>query len=171
MRKTREQYALEKKENASTFPVVLAGINFQGEGNLGFLVRAAACFGADKVLIVGAIPPARKLRQYSAGLSKHIEIIQFSNPGQLLAYCRALDYQIVSLELTEEATSIYDYQYDFDRPTCIVAGHETIGVPNEILFNSDVVYIPMPGVGRCLNTSQAANVALYEYVKQYHQRE
>jgi tRNA C32,U32 (ribose-2'-O)-methylase TrmJ len=28
------------------------------------------------------------------------------------------------------------------------------------------VYIPMPGMGRSLNTSQAANIAMYEYVRQ-----
>jgi tRNA(Leu) C34 or U34 (ribose-2'-O)-methylase TrmL len=48
-----------------------------------------------------------------------------------------------------------------------VVGNESTGVPIEILLNSEKIYIPMPGVGFCLNTSQAANIVLYEAVKQY----
>ena len=48
----------------------------------------------------------------------------------------------------------------------IVTGHETTGVPSVILHKSKPIYIPMPGVGVCLNTSQGANVALYEYNRQ-----
>ena len=50
---------------------------------------------------------------------------------------------------------------------CLVVGHEESGIPIEILRNSEVVNIPMPGVGYCLNTSQAANILLYEAVKQF----
>ena len=46
-------------------------------------------------------------------------------------------------------------------------GNEEVGVPPEILQSADVVYIPMPGVGYCLNTAQTANIILYEAVRQY----
>ena len=39
----------------------------------------------------------------------------------------------------------------------------------EILLNSEKLYIPMDGIGYSLNTSQAANIAVYEAVKQYKQ--
>ena len=48
-----------------------------------------------------------------------------------------------------------------------MVGNEQSGIPTEILKNSDKVYIPMPGVGFCLNTSQTANIMLYEAVRQY----
>jgi tRNA G18 (ribose-2'-O)-methylase SpoU len=169
-RKTRDDFVKEKRSTASVLPVVLAGINFEIDGNFGFLIRAAACFGASKVLLIGSVPHYRVMRKSSAGLSKHIEIVQLKNTRDFNAYCRENGYQKVALELTEDATSIFDYKFSTDKPTCITVGHETIGVPADILFTSDVVYIPMPGIGRCLNTSQAANVALYEYVKQFQQR-
>jgi len=49
----------------------------------------------------------------------------------------------------------------------LVVGNEQAGIPTEILARSDVVYIEMPGVGYCLNTAQAANIILYEAIKQY----
>jgi tRNA(Leu) C34 or U34 (ribose-2'-O)-methylase TrmL len=48
-----------------------------------------------------------------------------------------------------------------------VVGNETTGVPTQILVNSKIIYIEMPGVGYCLNTAQTANIMLYEAVKQY----
>jgi len=41
-------------------------------------------------------------------------------------------------------------------------------VPPEILRKSLPVHVPMPGIGYCLNTSQAANVILYEIMRQKH---
>ena len=34
------------------------------------------------------------------------------------------------------------------------------------LLKSNRIFIPMPGAGACLNTSQAANIMIYEAVKQ-----
>ena len=59
------------------------------------------------------------------------------------------------------------HSFDFSRHVCLVLGHEEHGVPIEILNNSDKIYIPMPGVGFCLNTSQAGNIILYETIKRY----
>jgi tRNA G18 (ribose-2'-O)-methylase SpoU len=50
-----------------------------------------------------------------------------------------------------------------------VVGNEESGIPPEIILNSDVIYVEMPGVGFCLNTAQAANIILYEAVRQYNQ--
>ena len=74
---------------------------------------------------------------------------------------------LVSVELEETAVPLKEYEFNFSSKLCIVAGHETTGIPSEVLLSSDVVYIPMPGVGFCLNTSQATNIVLYEAVNQY----
>ena len=75
--------------------------------------------------------------------------------------------QVVAAELVEGAKSLSSYNFDFNVPLVVVVGNEQTGVPAEIIQNSDVVYIEMPGVGYCLNTSQTANVLLYEAVRQY----
>ena len=49
---------------------------------------------------------------------------------------------------------------------CFVVGNETTGVPAEIAHTTTNIVIPMPGAGFCLNTSQAANIVVYEAVKQ-----
>ena len=66
----------------------------------------------------------------------------------------------------EGAVPLSSYDFDFNSCVCVVVGNERTGVPEEILQNSNSIYIQMPGIGYCLNTSQTANIILYEAVKQ-----
>ena len=82
-------------------------------------------------------------------------------------YAKAEGLRVVSAELSENSTPIDIFTFDYSSRLVLVVGQEHTGVPIEILKNSDQVYIPMPGPGFCLNTSQAANILLYEAVRQY----
>ena len=163
---TRSQVAKKNQETAVKLPVSLACVHLFSDGNLGFLIRAAACFGATEVLVVGRVPPYRRLRQFSCGLNNFIDIKSFSNPSEFLEYTRQNDIHVVSLELCEKSIELTDYTFPKNRRVCIITGNESAGVPAEILMNSDCVVIPNPGIGSCLNTSQAANIAMYEYMRQ-----
>lgn len=163
---TRRQRYKNKEKLAVKFPVEVACINFKHEPNIGYVIRAAACFGASKVNLIGDCPEPKELRELSGTTSDFIHIQKFSNPHNFLNYCRQNNIEIVSAELTENARSIYDYCYPTDSRVCIVVGNEQTGVPAEIIQHSQVIQIPMPGIGWCLNTAQAANIMLFEYTKQ-----
>jgi tRNA G18 (ribose-2'-O)-methylase SpoU len=155
-----------KQQTSKNFPVEIACINFKHEPNIGYVIRAAACFGASRVNLIGSGPESKELRELSGTTSDFIEVQNFSNPHQFLTYCRDNNIKIVSAELTEHSRSIYDYRYPTDSKVCIVVGNEQTGVPADILQHSEVVQIPMPGIGYCLNTAQTANIMLFEYTKQ-----
>jgi tRNA G18 (ribose-2'-O)-methylase SpoU len=159
----RERY---KNKESKNFPVEVACINFRHEPNIGYVIRAAACFGASRVNLIGSAPESKELRELSGTTSDFIQVNNFSNPHDFLNYCRANNIHIVSAELTDNSRSLYDYQYPTDRKVCIVVGNEQTGVPTDILQHSEIVQIPMPGLGYCLNTAQAANIMLFEYTKQ-----
>lgn len=168
MRKeTRRERYDRKLSNARRFPIELATVNFHHDVNLAYLVRAAACFGIPTINVIGSIPPRRAINQLSGSTLDYVNIRQFSTPSDFMKYVREDKINLVSVELESTAEQLQDYNFDFSSKVCIVAGHETTGIPNEILFNGDITYIPMPGVGFCLNTSQAANIVLYEAVNQY----
>lgn len=166
----RERYD-KKARTAKTYPISLCAINFRVDDNLGYLIRAAACFGADRLYVIGHVPERRRLKATSGSLIDYVEIIQFSTPSEFLVQMQMEGIQVVAAELAEGAKSLDVYNFDFNRHLCLVVGNEEIGVPAEILRSSDVVYIPMPGVGYCLNTSQTANIMLYEAVRQYEKEE
>ena len=155
---TRRQRYKKKEQESKNFPVEVACINFKHEPNIGYVIRAAACFGASKVNLIGCCPEPKELRELSGTTSDFIDLHKFSNPHDFLTYCRENNIHIVSAELTDNSRSLYDYQYPKDRKVCIVVGNEQTGVPTDILQYSEVVQIPMPGLGYCLNKIGRAHV-------------
>ena len=164
---TRRQRYDKKLKSAKTYPISLCAINFRIDDNLGYLVRSAACFGAERLYVVGHVPPRSCLKASSGSLTDYVEIEQFSRPSEFLTQMQLEGIQVVAAELVECARPLASYNFNFNRPICLVVGNEQAGIPTEILARSDVVYIEMPGVGYCLNTAQAANIILYEAIKQY----
>jgi len=164
---TRRQRYDKKLKTAKKYPISLCAINFRVDDNLGYLVRSAACFGAERLYVIGHVPDRSRIKASSGSLTDYVEIIQFSRPSEFLTQMELEGIKVISAELVEGARPLSSYTFDFSRPVCLVVGNEQVGVPTEILMQSEVLYIPMPGVGYCLNTAQAANILLYEAVKQF----
>lgn len=164
---TRRQRYNNKINTAKKFPISIATVNFICDENLAYVVRTAACFGLTDVHVIGAIPEYKEMRRYSGTLNEYVQTYQYKNPHDFLVAMKNKGIKLVTLELCDGSQNLEDYSFDFDDHICIVTGNETTGVPVEILNNSDKIYIPMDGVGFSLNTSQAANIAVYEAVKQY----
>jgi tRNA G18 (ribose-2'-O)-methylase SpoU len=165
--RTRKERYDDKKRTAKTYPIGLCCVNFKYDGNFAYLIRAAACFGADAIHVIGSIPPRSALNALSGSLYDYVEIKKYSSPMDFLNYTRDNQIKLVAAEICEGAEPITSYRFNFRSPTIMVVGHEELGTPVEILKNSDKVYVPMPGVGYCLNTSQTANIMLYEATKQF----
>jgi tRNA G18 (ribose-2'-O)-methylase SpoU len=168
---TRKERYLSKQGTAKLLPFSLACINLDEPGNVGYCARAVACYGASCLHVIGKLPEYHDLMRFSGGVSNFIQVNQHSNPSDLIEYARNRDIHMVACELTDNAVSIHDWEMP-DVPMIVVVGNERIGVPTEILHRAQsVVYIPMVGTGFSLNTSQTANVVLYELSKRYLNKE
>jgi len=164
--KTRRERYAEKAKSAVTHSISVCTVNFDNDENLALTIRAAACFGAESIMIIGSIPPYSFLHPASGSTSDLIKKIQFNSPGEFLRWAKDNDYVIVSAEITDGAVSIYDFDFPLDKKVIIVMGNEYTGVPAEIVHNSIPVFIPMDGAGFCLNTMQTSTVFLAEYCRQ-----
>jgi 23S rRNA (guanosine2251-2'-O)-methyltransferase len=164
---TRIERYKNKAPHAVSYPIHLACVNFIHESNVGSMIRLAGCFGAKSVMVIGSMPSRRDILSLTGSLFDFVKTEVFKSPYTFLEHIRANDIKLISLENTNAATSIEEYEFNFSKQICIVAGHEETGVPSEIITASDVIYIPLSGVGMWLNTSQAANIALYEAVKRF----
>lgn len=163
---TRKDRYNKKKKDACVFSIEVVCPNFSVEENIAYVIRAAACFGVSKVNVIGRLPTLERLKASSGLTNEYVNIQCFSNPTEFLKYARENKISIISSELSSDSRSIYGYRFPNNR-VCIAVGHETLGVPAEILKVSEQkIYIPMPGVGYCLNTAQAANIIFHEYAKQ-----
>ena len=79
---TRRQRYDKKINNAKTYPFSLCAINFRVDDNFGHLIRSAACFGAERVYVVGYVPERSEIKSSSGSLIDYVEIIQFSTPQE-----------------------------------------------------------------------------------------
>ena len=165
--KTRRNRYDDKKQSAKAYPISLCCINFMHDGNLGFLIRSAACFGAETVHVIGSVPARSALNASSGSLYDYVKIKKYATPSEFLDFVKINKIRLISAEICEDSKPIASYSFDFNDDLVLVVGNEQSGIPTEILKNSDKVHIPMPGVGFCLNTSQTANIMLYEAIKQY----
>ncbi len=170
---TRKERYQQKLKVAVDLPVSIATINFKHEVNLAYVVRAAVCFGSPDIYVIGNVPPRRLMNELSGSLFDYLTVKQFKNTSDFLEDIRKNNLQLISIELPNAdsnftAQPLEEYEFDFSRKICAMVGNESTGVPPEILINSDsIIYITMLGAGYCLNTSQAANIFLYEAAKQY----
>jgi tRNA G18 (ribose-2'-O)-methylase SpoU len=164
---TRRQRYDKKLSNAKLMPVSFCAVNFGIDENLALLIRTAACYGAESVMVIGSVPDHAYLRPRSGTTVDYVKIIQFATPHDFLQHCRDNGYNIVSAELCDGATELTDYHFSFERPTVLVMGNEYTGVPAEVIHNSEPVFIQMNGPGACLNTMVTGAVFLNEYQRQF----
>jgi tRNA G18 (ribose-2'-O)-methylase SpoU len=161
---TRQERYSAKQAAAKEFPVSVAATNFSYDGNVAYLMRALACFGGKNIHIIGNIPKERELKRLSGGHSSLVKIINHKRPEDFIVWAKNNNVYVMVAELTDGAINIHDAHIPLNKEVIFVVGNEMDGVPVEISLTADKsVYIPMPGKGFCLNTSQTANVLLYEY--------
>jgi tRNA G18 (ribose-2'-O)-methylase SpoU len=164
---TREERYLAKMANAARWPVSVCTVNFANDANVAYLARSLACFGGTEMHVIGKVPTNKELMKYSGTHSRFIKFHAHKTPYDFIDYCKINNWQIISAELVEGAVDFHTVKFSKEQQYVFVLGNESIGVPVEILTASAMAcYIPMPGFGFCLNTSQTGNILLYEYAKQ-----
>lgn len=173
--RTETRKERQSKKTPIFMPVSVALVNFGQDANIAFAIRSAACFGVQNVYIIGNSTLKREtLNDLSGTTLDLVNIAHFSTPMDFVEYGRKQKISFTSMELIKDQEHWLDeYNFMFNivpehiSEICIAVGHETAGVPVEVLRNSEVVAIRMPGYGFCLNTSQTVNIALYEAAKQW----
>lgn len=164
---TRRQRYDKKAQSARTIPVSICAVNFGLDENLAMTIRSAVCYGAESVMVIGSIPPDSYLRPRSGTTIGYIDIIRFTTPHDFIAHCRENDIAIVSAELCDGATDLNEFEFDFSKRTVIVTGNEWVGVPAEVIHNSQPVYLNYGGSGYSLNTAVTSSIILSEFNRQY----
>lgn len=162
----RQRYENKIANGAKEIPLGVCLVNFSFNANIAMTIRTAVCYGAE-IMVIGSIPSRADLRAASGSTVDFAKIRSFSNPMSLLEASKEEGFNLVSAEITPYAHSLNEYNFDLEKKNVIVIGNESVGVPEGILLNSDVVYIPHRGGGFCLNASVAASIMINEFNRQY----
>ena len=142
-------------------PFAIAAWEISKDHNVGTLVRTAHAAAATEVILLGErewnVEAARTADLFT-------EIIQLpADPELFRAHLAARRWNVVAVELADDATNLFDAIYP-ERP-CFLLGAEIGGVPAELLGDAElIVQIPQWGLVPCLNLAVAGSIVVYDYL-------
>lgn len=129
--------------------------NPKSASNLGSVLRAAGCFGANEVWYHGnRIEYAKKYATDTQGAAEHIALVKVDS----FVKAKPADVKLVCIELTVGAQPLAEFKHP--EKALYVFGPEDGSVDQEVISHADaVVYIPTHD---CLNLAATANIVLYD---------
>ena len=145
-------------------PIIVA-LDLRTPMNIGGIIRLAGNIGCRKVLFTGDQNHFRKekIRRTATTGYGHVDW-GFCEHNQWQDKIPK-DYRIIAVETTKEATSIFETK--MLGKIAFIVGNERYGIDKKSLESCEsAVYIPMPGIVKSMNVIQAANVALFEWLRQ-----
>lgn len=151
---------------SSSLPLLLVPASVEDPGNLGSLIRSAAAFGADAVLVERAhtAPLNAAVAKSSAGA---LEKIPVCRPRNLAETIRAFSRQGYAVTGAEPGSTTPPWSADMRKPTILITGGEHRGIPPYLRrCCTRLVGIPMSEKGRSLNVGVAVGILLYESIRQ-----
>lgn len=139
----------------------------QGPFNVGAIIRTAAALRVDDVWLASRTPDPgdAKVAKTALGTDRYLTFHRAADGADAAAAARAAGYQVVAIELADEAVALHDVT--LGTATCLVVGHEDRGCSPATLAACDLVaYLPLLGKVGSLNVATAASIACYEVRRQ-----
>jgi 23S rRNA (guanosine2251-2'-O)-methyltransferase len=151
---------------AGSAPLVIALDGVTDPRNLGAVLRSAAAFGGD-----GVVVPARRAAgvtatawKVSAGAAARVRVARATNLTRALESYRSAGFFIVGLDAGGSA-EVADLDVS-DGPLVLVVGSEGKGLSRLVRETCDVIAsIPIAATTESLNAGVAAGIALYEVAR------
>jgi len=126
--------------------------------------RSAEAFGVNEIFLIGYDKGNFKIPKSGMKTDRHMALNYFDSVEKCmdnLAYHRI---SIISIENSGNAIPLSGYR--FPANVALVMGNENSGVPRYILNRTIAIKIPQYGLVKCLNTSVAISIILFERFKQ-----
>ena len=132
-------------------------------GNMGAILRLAACFGTgvDVIAPCGFVWSDARMRRAGMDYVSHVDVVQHDDWPNFL---RATSARVVLLT-THATVRLPDFTFRSDDT--LLLGRESAGVPTDVAAECDAaVRIPLRRQVRSLNIAVAAGIALAEALRQ-----
>jgi 23S rRNA (guanosine2251-2'-O)-methyltransferase len=146
--------------------LVVVADHITDPGNLGSLIRTAAFFGADGLIIPAdrSARPGPGMLKRSAGAYVHVPVARVVNIGRTLTLLAKRGFWIIGTS-GDASTSIY--RFDWNRHVALVLGNEEKGLSHAARKSChEIVGIPPGGPVESLNVSVSAGAVLSEIYRQ-----
>ncbi|MEH6551892.1 MAG: RNA methyltransferase [Pseudomonadales bacterium] len=129
--------------------------NPKSPSNVGSVMRAAGCYGANSVRYTGE--RYDRAARYHTDTRNAVSEIPLINVDDILSDLRS-EMKVVCVELVEGATPLPDFVHP--EQAMYIFGQEDGSISQDIIDKADeVVYVPTIG---CMNLAATVNVLLYD---------
>ncbi len=155
------------EERGAVFGRVLLAEDMQDPGNVGTMIRTAAAFGFDGILLAGACadPWSPKAVRASMGAVFRLRIWERSRPEDALEELREEGLPLFAAALREDAASAGAFR--FPERFALAVGNEGHGLSETVLKAAEnVIRIPMAPGAESLNAAAAAAVLMWEVYRE-----
>ena len=134
--------------------------------NIGAILRSAAFFGVD-VVILGAPAPHPALPpdavRVAEGGAEHVRLARTTDLAETLAQLRSVGVRVLG---AENDGAVDAFAFRFPQPSVLVFGHEREGLSDRVKANCDqMVAIRGTGAIQSLNVAIAASVLIGELTR------
>lgn len=130
-------------------------VNPKSPENVGAVMRAAGCYGAEEVYYTGQ--RFELARRFATDTKQMVEKIPLLGVEDLLAFVPEGSTPVL-VDLIEGATSLPDYEHP-ERAFYIFGPEDGTLEPARFAAVKEVVYVPTQG---CMNLAASVNVILYD---------
>ncbi len=151
-----------RRTHAATANIVALLQSVEYPANVGSIFRLADGAGVSELVLTGITPTPPNATIDKVGRYKSLRLPwrYEADPLPAIEGLRGRGYQIVAVELTDDALPYHQFHYA--EKTCLIVGHEDHGVTRATLAACDAaVFVPMYGKGLSLNVHVALAVVLY----------
>ncbi len=141
--------------------------NVRSLHNVGSMFRSADAAGMSKLYLCGLTPTPLdefgelrpQMTKVSLGAEQTVPWEKCTQITRVITRLKKEGYRIVAVEIARGATPYYKFTPPRNRKTALIVGHETQGLPKNVLRLADeIVCIPMFGKKESLNVSVAFGI-------------
>lgn len=148
--------------------VVLVLDNIRSAHNVGSAFRTSDAFKVDKLFLCGicAVPPSAEIHKSALGAENTVPWERCDDTVKLVESLKDQGYTVISVEQTEKAVQLQEFNPQPDSRYALVFGNEVNGVSQEVVDASDLcLEIPQFGTKHSLNVSVSVGVVLWQFQK------
>lgn len=136
--------------------------------NIGSIFRLADAVGAKKLYLCGGTetPPNHRIKKASINTTEWVEWEYCETALEAITKVRREERRVQIVVVEQSTKSVQYDKFDYKLPVCLVVGHESHGVSEEVFQVADgIVEIPMFGVNISLNVMVSLAIVLYEAIE------
>ena len=160
--KSKEEIIQTLRSTSHNFAVMME--HWNGDFNIGTMIRNANAFNAEKVFYCGK---RRFDRRGAVGTHHYVDLCHIDDHDVLTSL--KSKYKFICLDNVEGAIQMQDFKWP--ENSLMIFGEEGVGISEEMMSLADhVVSITQYGSVRSMNVGTTSGIAMYDYTRKINER-